>query len=260
MRKSPILLLIVLSLTACRNEISKNKYIIHNENTSKVEPYSSDIVLSEIDSQTSTPAQKNISKKSHIDSVLFKEFNDDGDYSLFIVSKGIQEITLIYKDDMLNRNDFVRGDNVRIVWELDSIRNPSDEEVLVFIKRLRKADKIKDGKVSLFRKENNKEITYVSNITGDSYSDSFINYVHTIVEYVVANSKSETLKEVLNSPEATLFYAITEIEKANRMYYVFHISSKMDGQLKDIQQLYQDVERGALYEYDAVTDSLIAVD
>ena len=77
---------------------------------------------------------------------------------------------------------------------------------------------------------------------------------------MVANSKAETLQRVLETPNSTLFYSISEIEKANRMYYLYHISSKMDGQLKDIQQIYQDVERASLFEYDAVTDSLVVID
>lgn len=260
MKTSPILLLIVLLLTACHNDSRKNKHISNNEKPAKVKPFSNNTVSNETNSETSTPTQQTVSQKKQTDTVLFKKFNDDGDYFLFIVTKGKQEMALIYNDDMPNRNDFVRGDKVLIEWELDSIRNAGDDEVLDFVKRLRKARKLKDGKVSLFRKEYSKAIRYVSNKTVDNYSDSFINDVHSIVEYVVANSKAETLQEVLNSHQSTLFYSITEVEKANRMYYVFHISSKMDGQFKVIQQIYQDVERGTLYEYDAVTDSLIAVD
>lgn len=260
MKTSPILLLIVLLLIACHNESSKNKNILDDEKPSKVQVLSGTTVSNETTKETSLSAQEISLQKKQTDTVLFKEFIDDGDYFLFIVNQGKQEMALLYNDDIPNRNDFVRGDQVTIEWELDSIRNAGDDEVLDFVKRLRKAKKIKDGKLSLFRKEHNKVITYVSNNAVDSYSEHFIDQVHNIVEYVVANSRAETLQRVLQTPKATLFYSITEVEKANRMYYLFHISSKMDGQLKNIQQIYQDVERATLYEYDPVTDALIAID
>lgn len=250
----------MLLLTACYNESSKNKHIINNEKSVKVEVLSDTTVSNKTTNETSLALQEISLQKKQTDTVLFKEFNDDGDYFLFIVTQGKQETALIYNDDILNRNDFVRGDKVTIEWELDSIRNAGDDEVLDFVKRLRKAKKIKDGKLSLFRREHDKAITYVSNNAVDNYSDHFINQVHNIVEYVVANSKAETLQRVLYTPKATLFYSITEVEKSNRMYYVFHIFSKINGQLKDIQQIYQDVERATLYEYDPLIDALIAID
>lgn len=260
MKTSPVFLLIMLLFTACHNESRKNKYIINNGKSAKVEIFSDVKVSKEMKSEPDKSKRETALQKKQTDTVLFKEFNDDGDYFLFIVAQGKQQMSLIYNDDILNRNDFVRGDKVMIEWELDSIRNAGDDEVLDFVKRLKKAKKIKEGKVSLFRKEHNKTITYVSNGAVDNYSDHFINQVHNIVEYVVANSKAETLQRVLQTPKATLFYSITEVEKVNRMYYVFHISSKIDGQLKDIQQIYQDVERATLYQYDPVTDALIAID
>ncbi|SKB91746.1 hypothetical protein SAMN05660841_03077 [Sphingobacterium nematocida] len=260
MKTSVIFFLIVILITACHNESSKNKNILVDEKPSNVQVLSDTTASNKAINKTSHSTQEISLQKKQTDTVLFKAFNDEGDYFLFIVNQGKKEMALIYNDDIPNRNDFVRGDKIIIEWGLDSIRNAGDDEVLDFVKRLRKAKKIKDGKLSLFRKEYRKTIMYVSNNAVDNYSEHFINQVYNIVEYVVANSRAETLQQVLQTPKVTLFYSITEIEKANRMYYVFHISSKMDEQFENIQQIYQDVESATLYEYDPVTDALIAID
>lgn len=69
---------------------------------------------------------------------MFKEQNDDGDYFLFIVTQGKQEMTLIYNGNILNGKNFLRGDKIIIEWELDSIKNAGDDEVLDYVKRIRK--------------------------------------------------------------------------------------------------------------------------
>jgi hypothetical protein len=260
MKINPILFLFVLLLVACNNQSNKKMNALSDEEPPKSKVPNDTIVTSDIHIEPSISVEGIVLQKIYTDTVRFKEFNDDGDYFLFIATKGKEEMSLIYSDDILNRNDFARGDEIRIEWELDSIRYAGDEEVLDFAKWLRKAKKIKDGKVSLFRKEHNKEITYVPNTAEANYSDSFIDRVRIVVEYVVANSKAETLQRVLNTPKATIFYSIKEIEKENRIYYAFHISSELDGQLNDIQQIYQDVETGVLFGYDPLNDMLISLD
>ena len=233
MKTNLILLFILFYCVACHNKSNKVKNVTNFEKISNLHPLSDPTDLKKTTNDVNLSLQKINFQNKQRDTVLFKEQNDDGDYFLFIVTQGKQEMTLIYNGNILNGKNFLRGDKIIIEWELDSIKNAGDDEVLDYVKRIRKVKKIEDGKLSLYRKEHNKPIEYVSNKEVDNYSQHFINQVHNIVEYVVANSKAETLQRVLETPNSTLFYSISEIEKANRMYYLYHISSKMDGQLKD---------------------------
>ena len=139
MKINPVLFLFMSLLAACHNQGNGKMNTISEEEHAKSTVHSDSIVTSYINIDLNIPVRQVVVQKIYTDTVRFKEFNDDGDYFLFVATKGSEEMGLIYSDDILDRNDFVRGDEVRVEWELDSIRYAGDEDVLDFAKWLKKA-------------------------------------------------------------------------------------------------------------------------
>lgn len=130
------------------------------------------------------------------DTITFVEYDDNGDYPLLFAKKGGKRLTFIYDNE--NGVNFLRDDQLLINWRLDSTWIGGDREALEMKPWIAEAKKIKDGSVANYRKKNNKPIKYWYS-KDESYSDTFEDYLYTLMEYYLANSQNKLVKLNLNA-------------------------------------------------------------
>ncbi|MFD2909420.1 hypothetical protein ACFSX9_11840 [Flavobacterium ardleyense] len=99
---------------------------------------------------------------TYIDTVKYVAFNDDADDFYFIVEKNKDTIALLFNSDEYK---YIRGEEIEIKWEIDSMRYAGDDSYLNFTEHLYKAKKLKslkltDKKTKFLWRENlyNKEL------------------------------------------------------------------------------------------------------
>ena len=63
-------------------------------------------------------------QKVYEDTVEFIDFDDNGDYGMFYVLKGLDTLVLTYNET----SDFLRGDQLKIRWKMDYVWNSGDGE------------------------------------------------------------------------------------------------------------------------------------
>ena len=210
------------------------------------------------DAKNSNPIaikQKNINDKNKVltDTITFLEFDDNGDYPLLFAKKANKRITFIY--NLPGKLNFVRDDQLVVKWKMDSTWIAGEGEKLEMREWIIAASKIKDGSVSLYRKKHHKPIKYW-HANDDNYSDSFKDYLYTLVEYYLANTKNELVLMNLKA-NTDLVYAIEDGNKNGRSYTVLGLASNAEGYSSIIVWLYLDNETRKFYEYDLASDKLI---
>ena len=232
---------------AAKANISKKEKI----NTTPKVPYFNDY------KSDLRPNEKLKLDKIYSDTAEFVEFNDGGDYSYVVIKKDNKTIALTTNEALAS--DYTRGDIFNVKWKMDSVFIAGDGERLDFTEWFVSAEKVKDGSVTLFRKKHKKPIRYYW--SGDEeYSTAYKDYLYTLVEYYLANSKIELVKSNIESPDANLIYSIEDGEKNGRSYTVLGISNEFEHRTSIIQWLYLDNENRKLYEYDLGNDKLIEFD
>lgn len=190
----------------------------------------------------------------YTDTIIFREYNDNGDYYLLSGQKNNKEVSLIYDWDQ-NSLTLNRGDIVKISWKIDSIRLAGDSEVLVFTEKALNAIRIKEGNVSLFRKRYKKEISY--HYPDEDYTPTALDRIYRMVEYYIANAENELLHASLNSKEAVLSYSIEQKKEKGKEYTVVGLTHTLDHHSSIIQWLYISFEeKETLYEYNIATGQL----
>lgn len=199
--------------------------------------------------------QKNINDKNKVltDTITFLEFDDNGDYPLLFAKKANKRLTFIY--NLSGKLNFVRDDQLVVKWKMDSTWIAGEGEKLEMREWIIAASKIKDGSVSLYRKKHHKPIKYW-HANDDNYSDSFKDYLYTLVEYYLANTKNELVLMSLKA-NTDLVYAIEDGNKNGRSYTVLGLASNAEGHSSIIVWLYLDNETRKFYEYDLASDKLI---
>lgn len=200
------------------------------------------------------PTEKLKLGQIYTDEVAYVDFDDNGDYPLFTVEKEAKLISLYA--NLEEPNDFKRGDILEIKWRMDSVYIAGEGEKLDFGEWLVTAKKVKDGNVSLLRKNYKKPIKYYSE-KEEAYTDGFKEYVATQVEYYLANSKKEVVEMAIKNPETNFTYSIEEKDKEGHSYYKIGISTDFEHSSTVLQWLYLDSESRNLYEYDVQNDKLI---
>lgn len=111
------------------------------------------------------------------------------------------------------------------------------------------------AKVSDFRKNYGKEIYY--NYSGDfNYSQKYLEELYLKVEYYVANSKNELLKNIIANKDR-LEYSVEEQQRNGKEYTVLGIGTVTEGRITKAQWIYYDAENKILYEYDLPNDELV---
>jgi hypothetical protein len=188
------------------------------------------------------------------DRAEFVEFNDGGDYSYFVIKKDNKTIALTTNDTV--GSSYTRGDIFDVKWKVDSVFIAGEGEKLDFTEWFVSAAKVKDGSVSLFRKKYKKPIKYTWSGENE-YTVSFKDYLYTLVEYYLANSKNELVKSHIEDPDSDLTYSIENQKRNGRDYTVLGIANEFEHRTSIIQWLYLDTENNKLYEYDLGNDKLI---
>lgn len=229
------------SETALKTNINKEKQA---EMTSQQESFFSAI----------RPGEKLDKRKEYADEVEYTDYDDNGDYNLFTIKKDKQTVAL--HTNFEGADKFYRGDILEITWKIDSTYSAGDGEKLDFTPWLIKARKVKDGSVSQFKKKYKKPIKYYW-AEEEEYSASFKDYLYTLVEYYLANSKKELVKANLQNPDTNLVYSIESGDKNGQSYTILGISNEFENHTSIIQWLYLDTETRKLYEYDLPNDQLI---
>lgn len=196
-----------------------------------------------------------VAKKDSIkhDTIEFVSYNDNFDYSQLNGKKEKEEITFI--NDKNNDRSFLRGDIIAIEWKNDSIYIAGDGETPQNAQWIVSAKKIKDGNVSKFRKEYGKEIKYHFS-KEDQLSDSYLDHLHQIAEYYVANSKKDLIKLSIKNKE-DLGYSVEKRNRENKDYYVLGFYTESERKINTFQWLYIDPETDKIFEYDLAKDRLI---
>ncbi|MFB9080557.1 hypothetical protein ACFFLS_20700 [Flavobacterium procerum] len=244
----PVLLLL---LASC-NQKEKNDSAA-NRDSIKIKPASKPTVVQSKFKSALKPGEDLEIHKIYSDVVEFVDYNTDFDYYFIDVKKNGELIGLNTNSDDIAFN---RGDILEVKWKIDSIFIAGDGGTLEFTEWLVDAKKIKDGNVTLFKKKHPKPIKIYEG-ENDSLSDSYKSYIYTIIEYYLANTDNEVLKENLKDPIINLIYWIEDGEKNGRSYTVIKISDDLENHSNIIQSLYFDNESRKLYEYDSSNDKLI---
>ncbi|MEG2510630.1 MAG: hypothetical protein RSA74_14360 [Chryseobacterium sp.] len=187
------------------------------------------------------------------DTIEFVSYNDDFDYSQLNGKKGKEEIS--YINDQNNDRSFLRGDLIAIEYKNDSIYIAGDGETPQNAEWIVSAKKIKDGKVSKFRKEYNLSIKYHYSKEGE-ISSTYLDHLYKLAEYYIANSKNNLIKLFVKNRDA-LAYSVEKQTKENKEYYVLGIYTESEHKINTFQWLYIDPETDIIYEYDLPNDKLI---
>lgn len=200
------------------------------------------------------PGQKLVTGQVYIDTIIFREYDDNGDYYILSGQKNGNETGFIYDWDQ-NSYPFNRGDLIKISWKIDSIRMAGDDEALVFTERALSAERIREGNVSAFRKRYKKDLRY--HYTSETYTQTALDQIYRLLEYYIANSDNKLLEATLNSGQAALSYSIEQRKENDKEYTVVGLANTSKHRSSIIQWLYISFEeKTKLYEYDIATEQL----
>lgn len=187
------------------------------------------------------------------DTITFIEYDDNGDYPLLFAKKGNKRLTFIYNTEA--KINFVRDDQLLIKWKIDSTWISGEGEKLEMREWITQAKKIKDGSVSLYRKQHHKPIKYWYE-REDSYSATFKDYLYTWVEYYLANTKNKLVLANLKA-DVGLSYSIEDGNRNGRAYTILGLSNNAENHSSIMVWLYLDNETRKFYEYDLANDKLV---
>lgn len=206
---------------------------------------------------TRATAQKTVSTSAKIntETLEFISYLDDGDYSLFLTKKG--EETLYFINENNEDRSLLRGDQIELRWKEDTIWIAGEGDEQEMANWVVSVKKVKDGKVSQFRKEYGKELKFYFAEEYD-FSTSFMDELYLLVEYYVANSNNSLLQLNLKN-KADLIYSIEKQNREEKEYIVIGLATEFENHTRILQWLYYDneAEYSTLYEYDLANDELI---
>ncbi|WP_376776912.1 hypothetical protein [Flavobacterium covae] len=203
--------------------------------------------------QQSSKTDKKKDSKLFSDVFEFVNYNDDGDYQLINFRKNAKIYSFI--NDTNDDRTLLRGDKVEVHWKMDTIYIAGDGETPELAEWLVSFKKIKEGKLSQFRKTYKKEFKYHW-FNENEYSEEYLKQLYTWVEYYVANSDNELLKAHLEAGDA-LEYSIEQQEREGKTYTLIGLGTSFEGRMTKIKWLYYDAEKDDLYAYDLGNDILV---
>ncbi|RZL47699.1 MAG: hypothetical protein EOP00_11210 [Pedobacter sp.] len=245
MLKINLILVFIIFFAACKNTSNEEQHEA-KDTVSLVNRAVSPIPVN--------PKVEQNAKNIFTDTVTFMEYDDNGDYPLFFVEKGNKKLTFI--SNIKGEIKFLRDDQLSIQWKIDSAWISGEGEKLEMREWIISAKKIKDGSVSLYRKQHHKPIKYW-HANKDDYSDTFKDYLYNWVQYYLANTKNILVMASLKANE-DLSYSIEDSKKNGRAYTMLGLSSGADGHANIMVWLYLDNETRRFYEYDLANDKLVA--
>jgi hypothetical protein len=182
----------------------------------------------------------------------FDSYNDDGDYMILNANEG--ENLYGFINDENDDRSLLKGDQIQINWKNDTIYIAGDGETPEIAKWVVSIKKIKDGKVSQFRKEYKKELKY--HWDGESFSKNYLDKLYLLAEYYISNSKKALIQQTIQAKEQ-IEYSIEERTKDNRAYIVLGIGREFEHHFTIMQWIYIDVENHKIYEYNLGDEKLV---
>ncbi|WP_313189128.1 hypothetical protein [Sphingobacterium sp.] len=190
------------------------------------------------------------------DTLIFKEYNDDGDIALFFVQEGKKSWQLVFMAKKEPSKDLLRGDIIEVLWKVEEIKN-IDGDLMEINQVLLDYTKLKDGKVHAFRRTYPNLLQYVKS-PDLQLTDAFLAYLSAYLEYYLAYSNQPLIKEILKEKDqAKMIYQIDEITFEGRPYMVIGLGTDNDNKQNILEWLYVDNENRKLYEYDIINQRLI---
>jgi|GEM_PF-542068 len=240
------LIMILIFAMSCR-DVQDNK----GGRPDKIKDTVDNAALLEVMADSLPAKDVTIMHSTNTDTMQFIRFSDDGDYAYLLAVNNKDTTALIYDGNF----DFYRGDLLELHWKVDTIRVAGDGDTPALADCLVSARKLNDGKVSIFRKRYSKELKYIR-AADSNYSTSYLDRLHTVVEYYIANSSNELLNLYVKQKE-DLTYSIEEKTKGEKAYTMMGIATVSDHKFITLQWLYFDYENYRLYVYDLPNDKLI---
>lgn len=190
------------------------------------------------------------------DTLIFKEYNDDGDIALFFVQEGKKSWPMVFKAKKEPSKDLLRGDIIEVLWKVEEIKN-IDGDLMENNQVLLDYSKLKDGKVHALRRTYPNLLKYVK-YPDLQLTDAFLAYLSAYLEYYLAYSNQPLIKEILKEKDqAKMIYQIDEITFEGRPYMVIGLGTDNDNKQNILEWLYVDNENRKLYEYDIINQRLI---
>ncbi|VXA96524.1 conserved exported hypothetical protein [Flavobacterium sp. 9AF] len=243
--KNSILFLLLLSIISCHtketNDTNQKKELtIDATQTKKLE-------------NNKTIANLN---KIKTDTVTFVSLNFDFDYSQLIFKKNSKEESVIYDLFQNKKNNFNRGDILEIKTKLDTIYIAGDGETLDYSDWLIEVRRIKEGKLTLYKNSNRPPLKYFLTEEND-FSETYLNFIYSSVEYYLANSKKELVLTTIDNKNNSIIFSIENSVRDNKNYLMIGLSNDLEDHLATFQWLFIDIENNTIYEYDLPNDELI---
>lgn len=203
------------------------------------------------------PNEKIELNKEYVNELVYNDFNENGDYPLISFLKNSTEwYSLHYDAEKFNfdKLQFNKGDVMQVTWKMDSVWIAGEGDKLEMTEWLVDIKKIKDGKVSLFKKNYKKDIKLIYQ---KELSNDYYNYLYKKIQYYLANTTNELVKTNLYSKNTQLVFMIdTDDEKNGKKYTSIGIATDHEDHTQVFKWLYLS-EDEELFEYDLPNDKLI---
>lgn len=178
MKNLVVILCVLLLAASCGN---KTEVPINNGNNDPQSDIEATILVKTLKSKLKYNHKLELGKV-YLDTVIFLEHDNNGDYGMFNVKKGLDTIILAYNGE----SNFIRGEQLQITWKMDSIWNSGDGEMLEITEWLLEAKKLNSLKLS------NKKVRFLWRETD---SGDHLNKIKLNTDYL--KSVSEPEKAVL---------------------------------------------------------------
>jgi|SRR5690606_14292911 len=190
------------------------------------------------------------------DTLVFKEYNDEGDIALFFVQEGNKSWPMVFMAKKEPSKDLLRGDIIEVLWKEEEIKN-IDGDLMEINQVLLDYTKLMDGKVHALRSTYPNLLQYAKS-PDLQLTDAYLAYVTAYLEYYLSYSNQPLIKEILKKKDqAKMIYQIDEITFEDRPYMVIGLGTDQDNKQNILQWLYIDNENRKLYEYDIINQRLI---
>ncbi|QCX38141.1 hypothetical protein FF125_06755 [Aureibaculum algae] len=243
-------------LLSCKENVEKEK---EKENKNSNEEVSKDSIVTQEAAtiKDTLTVKEKVTKQPntiYIDTLDFVSYNDDGDYYLLHANKGSDALSFI--NSKIEDRDFLKGDIIEIKWIKDTIYIAGEGDTPMLTEVIVNSKKIKDGNISKFRKQYTKKLINTAP-EENNYTQSFLEHSYSVVEYYIANTTNEFIKQSVQNNEQ-LGYSIETQTKNDKEYSVFGIFNTFEEKTNTLQWLYYEYnDNTKLYEYDLPNDELI---
>lgn len=181
----------------------------------------------------------------------FVRYNDDGDYFLLIAKD--KNDTHDFINNVVEDRNLNRGDFINVKWRDGIITIAGDGDTPQAADLLVSVSKIRDGKVSNFRKSYKQQLKYIP-AKDREYSASYLDQVKQDLEYYLVNTSNEHLLKAISKRE-DISFSLEEEKRNGRMYMVATIS--VNEPATPVQWVYIDQENGKIWEWDEEKNILV---